>query len=189
MNSAAKRQENISERVAFLSKTPMFSKLADKSLLLIANEASPRSFQKGEILYEKDNLLDDGDFMYIYAILQGEVRFEKGLPKKEGNVFGDLEVLADEPRIETVTVDSDVLECLVIEKSSFFRLIKSDTHIGNRMIDYLIDQIQKIENELYQAQNPDKMLEEISVTLKEETSTLLKGIEEKLSKLLEQRNT
>lgn len=113
----ARRREDahVRKAVATLAETPVFIGFPDRVLRTLAEAVHARTFRRDEFLYYED---DPG--LGLYVVQDGRVRLmaedESGEWQElrqagPGEVFGDLSVLGDFPRMETAqaVVETQVL--------------------------------------------------------------------------------
>ena len=104
--------------------------LADVALLLDEQEVSA-----GELIIEKG---EQGDSMYI--VVDGRVRVHNGDVTLNylgtGDVFGELAVLASEPRSASVTAEDDSL-LLRLEQYELYELLEYRSEVAQGIIQVL----------------------------------------------------
>ena len=112
------------ERILFLKSVPLFAEMGGETIQWVNDIATEAHFSEDEVIFEEG---DEGDACYL--ILRGSVRVVKGEDKaaviairEQGDYFGEMAILEDEPRSATVEAQEDT-EMLVINRDDFHRLI------------------------------------------------------------------
>src|SRR5712692_8628280 len=111
----------------FLRRVPLFSHLSDNDIARLAESARERSYPKNSVILFED---DPGDALYV--VKQGQVKVvligEDGREVilsvlLEGNFFGEMALIDDEPRSAHVIamVDSNLL---VLRREDFQRRLQ-----------------------------------------------------------------
>lgn len=125
------------ERVELLRRVRLFNGLTPEDLIAIDALLQERRFKKGTVVFEQG---DDGDALYIIesgrvkASIQDEQDKEKILGVfGEGDYFGEMALLSDQPRSATMTVVGDA-ELLVLPKDAFERFLASNLPIMRQFV-------------------------------------------------------
>ncbi len=114
------------EKLAVLSRSPLFEMLSNQELEYVADLSRPRKFTAGQVVFEEGELGDS-----LYVIVSGEVevlrRDEKGNPQLLTQLgppefFGEMSLIDKEYRSATVRArtDSELLQ-LTAENLTTFR--------------------------------------------------------------------
>jgi small-conductance mechanosensitive channel/CRP-like cAMP-binding protein len=130
------RKAEAARRAALVNAVPLFAPLPDDARRVIAERASLRTFGPGEIVVKKGDPSDD-----MYIIERGMVVVE--VPRnagdatqvallKQGEWFGEMGLLAGEPRAATVRATA-LCHLLVIDHASFHEVLASHPEIVERM--------------------------------------------------------
>lgn len=124
------------EKVLFLRAAPIFSGIPDAVLAELATIVEERDYPAGEVIFSKG---DAGKSMYIIA--RGKVRVHDGdvtfNTLGERAVFGEMAVLASEPRTATVTALDDTL-VFRLDQAPFFEVMGDYPEISQGVIRVLI---------------------------------------------------
>jgi CRP-like cAMP-binding protein len=113
---------------AVLRETPIFRKLSPSDRATVAREASLRTFQKGETIFEQDTASDA-----FYTIASGRVKIFKMLPTGKdmilevfgaGDPLGAIAVYDGRPFPATAVAIEDTT-CVVIRRGPFFSLLEA----------------------------------------------------------------
>ena len=116
---------SLNEEVDLLRQIPMFQKVEQSKLKLLAFTSERLVFQPGQVICEQG---EPGDSMYV--IVDGEADVIVNLPNgpltvatlKKNSFFGEIAILCDVPRTATVKATS-TLTTLRITKDLFYRLV------------------------------------------------------------------
>ncbi len=130
---ARKRRETL-----VLRSLIVFQDLSEDELEVVQKYLQPRSFHKGDIIFEEG---EPGDGIYfilagyvsVVAGLTGDGRARRLATFAEGVFFGDMAILEDQPRSATVRAEADT-EVLFMAKEDFERLTQSEPAIASRML-------------------------------------------------------
>lgn len=105
----------------FIQQIDFFSPIPEEKIDLIIESLEARQYQKGELVVKQG---DPGDGMYI--IIFGEVAVirnnEAIATLKNEDFFGELSLIAGEPRSASIQVASDSLSTLFFSKESFDKI-------------------------------------------------------------------
>ena len=114
------------EKLAVLSRSPLFEMLSNQELEYVAELSRPRKFTAGQVVFEEGELGDS-----LYVIVSGEVevlkRDDKGNPQLIARLgppefFGEMSLIDKEYRSATVRARSDAeLLQLTAENLTTFR--------------------------------------------------------------------
>jgi ATP:ADP antiporter, AAA family len=130
------------EKLMLLRQTALFKKLPAESLLAIAEVTKCREMIAGEVIYQQDGYPDA-----LYIIGKGSValsREDKVLVElKEGQFFGFIGVLDNEPWYTTATSQADGL-LLYIDKPAFDRILEDIPDVLMAMTHVLLTYLKKI---------------------------------------------
>lgn len=116
---------------SMVAQVPVFANLHAREIAEIMQLLYSRSVGEGEVIVRRGEKADA-----MYFIVAGEVEVE--LPEKgtvrlrEGNFFGEIAVLAGEPRHATVRACGDS-QLLVLEAHDLERLLRRVPEIGRRI--------------------------------------------------------
>jgi hypothetical protein len=125
-----------SERSALLKKSPVFSGVSTEYLEIIGDYMEQRSYSPGEVICEQGSA---GDEVFLLTKGEVEVRIERD-GKAEvhkvgpGACFGEMAVLADQPRSATVVAAAGGVEALVLTASEFQEILISQPVIGVQLL-------------------------------------------------------
>lgn len=129
MNSTKQKREKYEQ---FLSKVPLLVNLDKYERLTIADALIPINYKDGEVIIKEG---ESGDKFYI--IVEGKVKVTKegkeqsNSPLHEGDYFGEIALLTEEPRQATLTACGDI-RAVYLEREAFDRLMGSCQEVLNR---------------------------------------------------------
>ena len=107
----------ITEKLFALKKIPLFNRLRNSELILIAEVASVRRFGSGEKVVSSGVLLQS-----LYVVVQGAVQKENS--GTSAPIFGIESLIFEKTTSEMLQADSsDGATCLVISKGHFFTIV------------------------------------------------------------------
>lgn len=137
------RDSTLGRTAELLSRIPLFSGIDRGRLKLLAFTSEPVSFGAGQIVFRQG---DAGDRAFI--ILRGEVEVvlhgERGdsvvarLGKNQ--VFGEMALLADQPRSTTIRASTDT-DMLALRQDVFVRVVKENSAVAFGIVRLLIDRL------------------------------------------------
>ena len=131
--------------LAALERTPLFAGLDREHLEAVVSVGRRVSYQPGQAVVERG---DPGDAMYIVLGGAAEVdvggRFHR---LERGDFFGEMAVLAGEPREATVkAVES--LEALRIPGDEFQTFLAANPQIATGMLKSLVERLREVQDRL-----------------------------------------
>jgi serine/threonine protein kinase len=130
----------IVRRCEFLRKVPLLEPLSNEQITKLADALEEKSYSEGEYIIKQG---EQGETFYI--IESGEVRCTQWksptdqtevplLMLKEGDYFGEMALMLDEPRAAHCIASSGPIKCLTLERTQFFSLLGSiQTILQNNM--------------------------------------------------------
>lgn len=115
------------EMMVFLQGVDLFAHCNAEEVLRLAAIANEQHFEKGEVIFRKDDPADS-----LYCMVEGKVRLgagaEAGAVIGPGGRFGVLDILSGRPRLGDATAVSDC-RVLAIEAEDFFDLLSNNIEI------------------------------------------------------------
>src|SRR5438093_7866927 len=128
------------ERIELLKRVRLFSNLAVEDLEAVNELLELKRFRKGSVIFEQG---DEGDALYIVesGVAKVSIRDEEGREKilsvfGEGDYFGEMALLSDQPRTATVTVVGDA-ELLMLPKDVFERFLASNLNVMRQFVNLM----------------------------------------------------
>lgn len=132
-----------------LKQIPLFSRLPEAHLSLIASECREKQFRTGAtILTQTDESFD------LYLILSGRVKVtlinEDGREVvldtlADGDFFGELSLLDNKPRSASITTLSDA-SMLILTQSALFSTIKQHPDIAINLLSVMAKRLRKADD-------------------------------------------
>jgi len=129
--------KKIEEKLNFLKSVPLFSKLSNDILLRLSDALELTVYQKGDYIVRQGT---HGDTFYL--ISDGQVRVTKRVEGKReeeeirflsrGDYFGEQALLRTDFRTANVVANSSTVECLVLDRESFFTLVGDMSEIKDK---------------------------------------------------------
>ena len=135
----------------FLKSVPLFSRLGEASLDAILRLTRRRRFRKDEVIFHEK---EAGDSLFI--ILHGRVKVaifgDDGKEVtlsilSEGDFFGEMSLLDQEPRSATIIAEEDC-EFLALQRDDFVRALEQDPGISASLIQVLADRLRKANHQI-----------------------------------------
>jgi len=137
------------DKLELLRRLSLFSGLQEPELKLIANEMRLIEYKKGDFIYKEGDPAD-----CFYAVVSGRVKVftrEEDHEKVfaylyEGDYFGELSLLTDEPHSVNVAVQNDAL-LLRLGKESFNQIIQSSPQVTIQISRVLSNRLKRKDRE------------------------------------------
>jgi CRP-like cAMP-binding protein len=135
----------------FLQSVPLFARLGEGSLEAILRLTRRRKFRKDEVIFHENEV---GDSLFI--ILRGRVKVaifgddgkEVTLSTlSEGDFFGEMSLLDQEPRSAT-TIAEEECELLALQRDDFMRALEQDPGMSASLIQVLADRLRKANHQI-----------------------------------------
>lgn len=136
-----------------LKKIPFLSKISDEILITLAEKAKSAKFPKQATI-----IMEGDETSSLYIILSGKVRvFSSDEKSKEvtlllqepGSYFGEIALLADEPRSASV-VALEKTTCAVISKSDFINWLMCHPDVAITLLGVLSEKIRHLTDKVRQ---------------------------------------
>jgi len=123
------------EKVLFLKKVDLFSKIPGEDLAKVAEIVKETSFEAGEQIIREGDM---GDCLYL--IIEGEVDVVAGERQLAclglSECFGEMSLLDSEPRSACVVAKTDVA-LLKIEQEDFYEMMTERPEVAQGVISVL----------------------------------------------------
>ena len=136
---------------SFLRRVPLFDCLGDRELAALADLTFARTFEKGQLIILVD---EPGDTLFI--IRSGQVKVslihEDGREfilslLTEGEVFGELALLDDEPRSANVVAFEET-ELLMLKRVDFLQLVQGIPAIAVALLEELASRLRRTDEQV-----------------------------------------
>lgn len=154
--------------IDILQKTDLFAPLSADLIERMVEESETANYPTGSVIIKKG---DDGDCLYI--ITKGSVKIHDDeqivAEIKSGDIVGELALLDKGPRSMTVTTQEDT-DFLLINRESFFRLLKDRPDMVEKMIGLLTQRLRNQNFKLVESLLHRE--EELSALVRERTKDL-----------------
>lgn len=118
---------NIDGRIEFLATVSLFRELHRRQLQHVASLTTEIVVPPDRVLCEKGQRGDE-----FFIIRSGEVQVADGPTLSDGDFFGEMALLNQEPRNATVTTTQPT-DLLVLSRQEFRELGSVDPHIGDEL--------------------------------------------------------
>lgn len=125
------------EIIELLKRVRLFQGLTDEDLEIVSELVQQKRFRKGSVIFEQGNA---GDSLYIIESgrVKAAIKDEEGREKilgvfGQGDYFGEMALLSDQPRSATMTVVGDA-ELLELSKESFERFLASNVNVMRQFV-------------------------------------------------------
>lgn len=134
------------EKLIYLFNSDFFHRMHTDTLIALANQASVKSYAKGEFITEAGDtcrellLLIEGDANIHFYLDNDEVRVSQLHP---GQTLDELEVLAHSDSKNTIIADSQVTRILAIPVDGFDDLLDRDHDFARRVLELESRQLQR----------------------------------------------
>jgi CRP/FNR family transcriptional regulator, cyclic AMP receptor protein len=135
----------------FLKSVPLFSRLGEGSLDAILRLTRRRRFRKDEVIFHEK---EAGDSLFV--ILHGRVKVaifgDDGKEVtlsilSEGDFFGEMSLLDQEPRSATIVAEEDC-ELLSLQRDDFTRALEQDPGMSASLIEVLASRLRKANHQI-----------------------------------------
>jgi len=120
-----------------LSSFPLFSELDKNNFNIVKHFLKPILLNEGESIFKEG---DDGEDMYIFLFgllsayaMQSDGNQRKLFDVKLGDFFGEMSIIAHEPRSATITAIDDSI-VMKLHKADFYRIITEYPNAGFKML-------------------------------------------------------
>ena len=139
------------ELTSFLRRVPLFDSLGDDEINALAELAFSRKFDKGQLIILAD---ESGDTLFI--IRKGRVKVslihEDGREfilsmLGEGEVFGELALLDDQPRSANVSALEET-DLLMLRRTDFLQLVQGIPQIAVALLEELASRLRRTDEQV-----------------------------------------
>ena len=112
-----------------LKNIPFFAELTEEDLQAVIDNIKMEYFDADHVIFEEGA---EGDMMYVIKRGQVQVIRENAILAvlKDGQFFGEMALVSEEPRNATIKTVTDV-EVLTLNKYDFRRLLETNPNIAS----------------------------------------------------------
>ncbi|MCF8532560.1 MAG: cyclic nucleotide-binding domain-containing protein [Reyranella sp.] len=150
---------NLNEEVELLKRVPIFSKMEQAKLKLLAFTSERVNFAAGQEVCHQG---DPGDTMYVILGGVADVLIDKAgtdgqiavAEMKKNSFFGEIAILCDVPRTATIKA-RESLSTLKITKDMFYRLVEEFPQLSIEIMRELAHRLEDTNRKLQAATKPN----------------------------------
>lgn len=99
----------------------------------ILNNASRKWFSAGETIMEQGDFPNGTGYIIDHGSVDVFVNGEKTATLEEGDMFGEIALLNEEPRTATIVAQNDVIT-IILSQETLFQMIENDDNSINKEI-------------------------------------------------------
>lgn len=139
------------EKVLFLQRVPILSRISGEELVGLARTAEVLTFAKGEVIYRQG---DPGGSMYfvICGVVSLSVDGKEVARRAANEVFGEASVLDREPRVVTARAE-EPLEALRVSAEDFIAASQDTVEIAMGVLQVLSRKLREADRRLSRAED------------------------------------
>jgi CRP-like cAMP-binding protein len=120
-----------------LSESCLFSKLSEEELSIVAAVLKPLDIKKGDSVFKEGDAGEDM-FIFLSGALSAFGTQSDGTQRwlfdiEPGEFFGEMSIIAHEPRSATINAVSDSV-VMIFRETDFFRIISENPVIGLKIL-------------------------------------------------------
>lgn len=139
------RGSTVGELMGFLAGVPLFAKLSERSLNILARGCRFKEAEKGEVLFFQS---DDSDAAFV--VKSGKVSISLNSSDgremvinqmQSGDLFGELGILTRKPR-STSAIAHTKCELLMMPREVFLDVVELEPHLALRMLELTASRLQ-----------------------------------------------
>jgi CRP-like cAMP-binding protein len=119
-------------RIDVLRQVPLFSELSRKDLKRIAGAMVERAFSQGETI-TREGETSVGFFVIEEGRARVSMHGDEVGELRAGEHFGEIALIAERPRLATVTAETDLV-CCAMTSWDFRRLVESNADIAWKIL-------------------------------------------------------
>lgn len=162
-----KSEAGVPSTVDLLARIPLFSRLGRRQLRKLADLCVKKDFEPGAKIVE-----EGGDGLGLFILVAGSAVVLKGSGDgtihladiTAGDIIGEIALIDDAPRSASVEA-AEPTECLLITRSSFEGLVRTDPEVAWCIVPALAERIRELQDKLTaEALRPGESGEPRSVT-------------------------
>ncbi len=157
------------EKVLFLQRVPILSRISGEELVGLARTAEVLNFARGDVIYRQG---DPGGSMYF--VITGSVSLSvdgKEVARRLANeVFGEASVLDREPRVVTAKAE-EPLEALRVSAEDFIAASQDAVEIAMGVLQVLSRKLREADRRLSRAEDEVTRLRALAKVAADSTET------------------
>ena len=127
------------QKASWLARVPLFAGITAESMERLAEVAGEQDFAAGSFIVRQGQVGTG-----LYVILSGSARVIRGSEEladlKEGDFFGELAVVDQQPRMASVQADTDT-SCLALASWDLLALLERDPALSLNLIKALAERL------------------------------------------------
>lgn len=139
-------RRSLEDRMAALSRTPIFAGLPKRHLKALAKESGHQHFPAGKVLVAEGQVGS-----VFYAIVEGTTRVSRGGRTVKrlgpGDFFGEMSILTKSPRSASVTADTPV-ECVTLPASGLRSVLLTESKICFQMLTTIAERLEEMDRKI-----------------------------------------
>jgi len=132
-----KKTENDSLVSSFLSKLPLFSELSEAEFIIITEVLQTVHLKEGEPIFKEGDTGKEMFILYSGAVSafyqQSDGNQRKLFDAAHGDFFGEMSIIAHEPRSATIIATEDSI-LIMLREVDFYRIISEHPIIGFKIL-------------------------------------------------------
>jgi CRP/FNR family transcriptional regulator, cyclic AMP receptor protein len=137
------RRGGSDRKVQLLGRVPLFTECSQKELSRIASLADEIEVDKGTVL-TKEGLPGRECFVVSEGKAKATLRGKKLASYGQGDVFGEMSLLDNEPRSATITAESDMV-LFVVDSRSFWGLCEEAPSVTRKIMKAIAQRLRRVE--------------------------------------------
>ncbi len=136
---------------SLLRYVPLFSELEDKEIDILLKAAEKKKYRKNKVIFFEDEF---GDVFFL--IISGKIKVTKISPDgheiilsilKEGDFFGEMSLLDNEPRSATA-IALDDSELIVLKQKNFLSILYENKVLLRKLLSVLSQRLRKADKKI-----------------------------------------
>lgn len=127
------------QKAVWLARVPLFAGISEESMARLAEVAGEQQFPAGAYVVRQGQIGTG-----LYVVLDGTVRVVRGTEElarlTEGDFFGELAVVDQQPRMASVQAETDT-SCLALASWDLLALLERDPALSLNLIKALAERL------------------------------------------------
>jgi CRP/FNR family cyclic AMP-dependent transcriptional regulator len=134
-----------------LKSVPLFSELEEKEIEILLKAAEKKKYRKNKVIFFEDEFGD-----VFFHIISGKIKVTKISPDgheiilsilKEGDFFGEMSLLDNEPRSATA-IALDDSELIVLKQENFLSILYENKVLLRKLLSVLSQRLRKADKKI-----------------------------------------